>query len=550
MPLTFSSEIIRFLKLSVALVFVLILCFFPHFLEAQSPINDSPCYAKLITVGSTTAFDNTFATTDVDEVSPGAGSNPNSCGSQSGWCFFDKDPQATLYFRFEAPISGCVSILADGFDTQLALWEAGHCNDYVSFSEIAANDDSGYQLGGSIQSAGLVQTSCLTPGKEYLIQLDGHSGATGLGTITLTDCGNAPLELNISDCQTIYTGYTGYSSDTAYIRAYPQGGFPPYTITWANDPSIVYENSDSMGIAVAPTQSTAYTLTVTDANGCSVSAMTLVEVEDVSTCLLSNGSLSSTPRSGSARNGIRICNGTTEKCVPSTHVQNYLNQGYRLGSCANTCTAQVPAFPPPPTCVNMTLSITGDFFSNFDNSWTLTDLTTNQLVDSRPSVIGAPQSFMYCLDPSHCYAFTLNDNTGDGFSWGGNYTISFNGQTTSSSFLPAASSTLFSETANLGTCASRSAKTAPALELEANAFPNPFSDQTTLQFGSPEDATVTVQILTLTGQVIANLFQDEVLAHQSQSVHLSAEGLANGMYLYRITSDKGLKHTGKLLLQK
>ena len=40
-------------------------------------------------------------------------------------------------------VLGCANLFADGFDSQIAVWEASDCNDYSTFTLVGANDDNG-----------------------------------------------------------------------------------------------------------------------------------------------------------------------------------------------------------------------------------------------------------------------------------------------------------------------------------------------------------------------------------------------------------------------
>ena len=256
--------------------------------QPTPPANNLPCGATPLTFGTPTAFDNTDAIAVQGEPVPGAGSNPGTCNQQDGWCFFEPDIQNTVYFSFVAPVSGCVSILAQGFDTQVALWKAVSCSTYTSFDLIAANDDSGNLLDPNLPPSGpsaIVEAACLTPGETYYVQVDGFNGAAGQGTVTLFDCGNAPLTVDVGGCQTQYVGFTATARDTNFLVATPAGGFPPYTVEWLPDPSILYTNPEFNGIAVQPNANTNYTAVVTDAKGCTVMGGVDVEVVNAA-CIL------------------------------------------------------------------------------------------------------------------------------------------------------------------------------------------------------------------------------------------------------------------------
>lgn len=256
------------------------------FIALVPPANDQPVNAiNLIPGVAAIAFDNTNGTADQNEAVPGPGSNPSSCQRQDGWCAFETHVQNSIWYTFNAPSSGCVSILAGGFDTQLALYEVSDVNDYDTYRRIAANDDAGAQLGGTNRSSAWIQqATCLTPGATYYVQVDGFNGAEGQGTIQVTDCGGSPLTIEAGDCQSLFSGYGPTNNDIAYLRANVSGGFPPYIVRWGTDPSILYENRDFNGIAVQPSQSTAYTVSVTDDKGCTVTDIVTVTVEDVAIC--------------------------------------------------------------------------------------------------------------------------------------------------------------------------------------------------------------------------------------------------------------------------
>lgn len=169
--------------------------------ESIPPPNDDVCSAESISVSqdtrsNPTPFDNTGATAQPGEVSPGAGTGLLSCNTQDGWCSYDTEVQSSLWYTFKAPCPGSVTIVATKFDTQLALWEAGDCDDFLTFTEIAANDDSGDDVipGIHIFAPAIIEATRLNPGQTYYIQLDGFDGERGSGYLHLIDIdsGNEP----------------------------------------------------------------------------------------------------------------------------------------------------------------------------------------------------------------------------------------------------------------------------------------------------------------------------------------------------------------------
>lgn len=138
--------------------------------ECANPLaNDDVCDALPLSMGAT-PFDLTTATAQAGEVSPGPGTGDFSCDSQDGWCSFEVDVDASIWYTFVAPASGCVDILLDGGDSQMAIWSVGDCSDFSTFTEVAANDDGGDDLAAGLEDL------LLTPGETYYLQVDDYAG--------------------------------------------------------------------------------------------------------------------------------------------------------------------------------------------------------------------------------------------------------------------------------------------------------------------------------------------------------------------------------------
>jgi hypothetical protein len=84
-------------------------------------------------------------------------------------------------------------------------------------------------------------------------------------------------------------------------------------------------------------------------------------------------------------------------------------------------------------------------------------------------------------------------------------------------------------------------------QLCAN-FPNPFNPSTMIVFYSPRNEHVTLTVYDVTGRAIETLVEGEVPPGEHQ-LQWSAEGLASGVYLCRMTA-RGFSQTIKLLYQK
>ena len=88
--------------------------------------------------------------------------------------------------------------------------------------------------------------------------------------------------------------------------------------------------------------------------------------------------------------------------------------------------------------------------------------------------------------------------------------------------------------------------------LEAN-YPNPFNPSTTMRFGLPEAATVSLKIYTITGQLVRTVVNDfrEAGYHQVtwDGNNDVGQQVASGFYLYRISTPQ-FHQTRKMLLMK
>lgn len=86
------------------------------------------------------------------------------------------------------------------------------------------------------------------------------------------------------------------------------------------------------------------------------------------------------------------------------------------------------------------------------------------------------------------------------------------------------------------------------VSLATQSFPNPFNPRTTISFDLPANAFVTLEIYDTRGRTVATLIRREMEAGEHR-VPWSADGLAGGIYLYRVTAGE-TAGTGKLLLLK
>ena len=187
------------------------------YIAPKDCLNDDICDALDITAnidGEAVLCSNQGASTQTNEPRP----NNAGCTVQHGWC--ENGLDNTIWFKFTAPASGSIDIdFNTAIDLQMALWEANSCTDLFSTSNrmlVAANDDSGSAGGWSPR---LNNVSCLIPGKDYYLQLDGYNGTTGIFSMSLTDpgiaCPAAPTATG--GCGTSYTAESNGNGEWIHI---------------------------------------------------------------------------------------------------------------------------------------------------------------------------------------------------------------------------------------------------------------------------------------------------------------------------------------------
>ena len=90
----------------------------------------------------------------------------------------------------------------------------------------------------------------------------------------------------------------------------------------------------------------------------------------------------------------------------------------------------------------------------------------------------------------------------------------------------------------------------PEIKDQLEAYPNPFSEETTIQFSSGVTQNVKVCIYYLTGQEIATLFNAEAEAGAVIKLDFKSDEVASGIYFVRMIQANGNVITEKLVLQK
>ena len=135
------------------------------------------------------------------------------------------------------------------------------------------------------------------------------------GTTPPDPCADFSLQANAGPDATVYIGYapaacTDLTVSTSGI------GEAPFTYAWST-------GATTSSITVCPQTATTYTITITDADGCTTADAVFVDVEDV--------------RCGRRNNKVLVCNtnGAT-KCLSQNKVAAVLNSGGSLGICSSS----------------------------------------------------------------------------------------------------------------------------------------------------------------------------------------------------------------------
>jgi hypothetical protein len=69
----------------------------------------------------------------------------------------------------------------------------------------------------------------------------------------------------------------------------------------------------------------------------------------------------------------------------------------------------------------------------------------------------------------------------------------------------------------------------------AQNFPNPFGSSTTVAYTTPEQGTVSIRVLDLTGKTIAVIAENQTIGGGRHEFKLDANGLSSGTYLYEVS---------------
>ena len=158
---------------------------------------------------------------------------------------------------------------------------------------------------------------------NYTVTITDANGCQGTAAVTLSQ--PAALTANAGANTTVIFGYPS-PNNCATLTASGSGGCGPYTYAWSNGGS-------TASINVCPSVTTDYTVTVTDANGCSATDQVRVCVNNVVCGRAGNHakiSICHVPP-GNPNNGQTLC-------ISETAVSTHLGHGDYLGACGSNNT--------------------------------------------------------------------------------------------------------------------------------------------------------------------------------------------------------------------
>lgn len=195
-------------------------------------------------------------------VNPGEPAPPGGgCQTFGLWC--EGNLSNTVWMKFtttevSTSIMATTCNTGTNFDTQLALYAVGDCNDFSSFELIAANDDVPGGCGPGNGFSSTLYAGCLEAGVTYYLQVDGYNAQTGNFAISLDSFEDGlDLQANVtsmpcavnkgepgtgainvfvtglgSNVSVEWEGPNGYTADVASINNLDAGS---YTITVTTD---------------------------------------------------------------------------------------------------------------------------------------------------------------------------------------------------------------------------------------------------------------------------------------------------------------------------
>jgi len=221
----------------------------------------------------------------------------------------------------DAPtIAATRNTVCNGSSTTLSI-ASGNLNNATAWKWYTGS------CGGTLIGTGNSVTVSPSVATTYYVRGEGGCSAPGacasitinIGSVNVTIPDAKALNYNSIPNNTVYPAYTPASSIT--LTAQPSGT-APYNYSWSN-------GATTQAITVSPTTTTIYTVTVTDAYGCTGTASKQVTVKDVN---CNNGKVYMCHIAGNSGHVNTIC-------IDNSAVATHLAAGCTLGECLSGRTA-------------------------------------------------------------------------------------------------------------------------------------------------------------------------------------------------------------------
>jgi hypothetical protein len=292
----------------------------------------------------------------------------------------------------------------------------------------------------------------------------------------------------------------------------------PVTLTGSGATSYTWTGGVMDAVAFNPSSTNTYTVTGTDANGCTNTAITTVTVNSLPTVFANSTTAA-------------VCTGSSVTLTGS-------------GAATYTWTGGITDAVPFNPTFSLTYTVTGTDANGCTNT-----ATTTVIVNPLPTVTGTPSTTSACL-PDAPVALT---GTPAGGTWSGT-------GVTGSSFSPATAglgahtvmytytdangcTNTATSTITVSVCASVADQT---FENGVNVFPNPNNGVFTIQTNANIGELV-IEITDMQGRVVYSSVENDVQVGFAKQIDLETESA--GLYLMHMTAN-GQQWTTKIAVQK
>ncbi|WP_163709120.1 T9SS type A sorting domain-containing protein [Mangrovibacterium lignilyticum] len=141
------------------------------------PENDNVAQALPLKLGYNGSYSNECGTVQDNEAEP----ETNGCTVVNNWCPPSSNEvlDNSIWFTFTGPSSGAITIEAEGFSSQIAIYRAATANYLLSGSKATYTLVAAADYGLKSTTNATILNSEVIPGGKYWLQVDGVDGAEG-----------------------------------------------------------------------------------------------------------------------------------------------------------------------------------------------------------------------------------------------------------------------------------------------------------------------------------------------------------------------------------